>query len=805
MLGSAIRFARKLRGRTVRELRVRAGQAALARLEEIGGASDARLPTDGEFRRRLTTTLPPEATACGESFGRYLATRQVPFFAGALDAEATAALVADRWPAERLATIAAADRLRAGRFDLLGYRDLSFGDPIDWWLDPLAGRRAPDLPWRRVAYLSPDVVGDHKLVWELNRLQHLVTLARAYAATGDERYARCVADRLTAWMDANPPKRGVNWASSLEVGYRAIAWLWALTLCRRSPSLAPELVWRAWKYLAIHGRHLERYLSTYFSPNTHLTGEALALYYLGVSLPELRRAARWRAVGWRTLIAELDRQVRPDGVYFEQTTYYHRYTVDIYTHALVLGRAAGERIPERLEKALLSLLDHLRDVTRPDGHIPLIGDDDGGRLLPLDERPGDDVRAPLAVGAALFGRSDYAYVARGACGEVAWLLGEEGLRRLDDLGEHEPTHASRGYAAGGVFVMRDGWGRDASVAVIDCGPHGAGSCGHAHADALSFDLTVRGRPLLVDPGTYTYTVSAAERDDFRTTAAHNTVTLDGQSSSRASGPFSWHSRVDGAMERWIAHRRADLFVGRHDGFEPGGHERTMLALKGDYWVLVDRVTASAGQHACTAHFHAAPGSALYGDGALRAWLRSDDGAVRMLLSFGGDADEVECAQGWVSRAYGARERAPVCRVTARGTERMEIVTALVPAAPGARVECGEVAARGGRALRIAREGAWTDHVLLRTADWITCGEWATDARCAVIRAASNGGHGELLLLDVTGFDAPGLRIRTDARRECVELRCTNDGWHAVQGDGVRIEPEAAGGRRPGADAITRVD
>ena len=80
-----------------------------------------------------------------------------------------------------------------------------------------------------------------------------MTLGQAYWLTRDERYERVFATHLEAWMDANPPKDGVNWASSLEVAYRAIAWLWALELFRDSPLLTVEVVTRMLKYLCIHG------------------------------------------------------------------------------------------------------------------------------------------------------------------------------------------------------------------------------------------------------------------------------------------------------------------------------------------------------------------------------------------------------------------------------------------------------------------------------------------------------------------------------------------------------------------------
>src|SRR5437867_5799371 len=158
-----------------------------------------------------------------------------------------------------------------------------------------------------------------------------------------------------------------------------------------SAVLTETLVLRIVKFLAAHGRHIETYLSHYFSPNTHLTGEALGLFYLGTALPELRRAEHWRRLGLRILLEQLQIHVRPDGVYFEQTSYYHRYTTDIYMHLLLLARASDTRVPEGVEEKLSLLLNHLMWITRPDGSSPCYGDDDGGRLVVLGERRLDDL------------------------------------------------------------------------------------------------------------------------------------------------------------------------------------------------------------------------------------------------------------------------------------------------------------------------------------------------------------------------------------------------------------------------------
>src|SRR5438552_2208038 len=91
-----------------------------------------------------------------------------------------AAWVASQAPTHRRDVVAAAADPMQNRFDLLGYRTLWFGDPVDWHLDPVWACRSPRVHWSQVDPLDPEAVGDSKIVWELNRHQWLVRLAQAY-------------------------------------------------------------------------------------------------------------------------------------------------------------------------------------------------------------------------------------------------------------------------------------------------------------------------------------------------------------------------------------------------------------------------------------------------------------------------------------------------------------------------------------------------------------------------------------------------------------------------------------------------
>ena len=788
-LGSIVQRLGKLKGRSFVELRERFGQFASAELELRGMSPLVGEPTDTAFAELLDPVH-----ALGADTARHLrthfATRQTPaFFAGIRSGASARLMTQENWSAQHDQLIASAEKIMEGRFDLLGYTDLNFGSPIDWHFDPTSGRRAPRQHWSRIPYLDAALIGDHKVIWEINRHQHFVVLGRAFRVTGDARYARRFTQQLESWMDENPPKDGVNWASSLEVAYRAISWIWAIELFRESLALSPELLLRTLKYLHIHGRHLERYLSTYFSPNTHLTGEALGLFYLGCMLPELQRSAEWRALGWSILERYLPRQVFDDGVYFEQATYYHRYTVDIYLHALLLARAQGAQVPAAMSSRLALAAALLADITRGDGTIPAIGDDDGGQLVRLEERQLTDVRSTLATASVVLERPELAAVAGTVTEEVLWLLGPDGMRLATGyLSSPLPAHTSVLAPTGGYAIMRDGWGAEANHAVIDCGPLGAGNSGHAHSDALAIEITVAGCPALVDPGTYTYTGSRLDRDWFRNSAAHNTLTVDGQSASAAAGAFSWEHRADARADAWWSGGLVDWFSGSHFGFsrlpEPAEHRRRVVFVRGQYWVIIDTVLTE-GSHESIAHYHFAPDAEVRSLSADSATIdvSCTTGSRRLFFKAMGDVLTLDWGEDWVSPAYGRRVRAPLGRIFSRGTGRRDVIAVLAPVVGGQIATVKEIPANPGRAVRLDRPDS-RDLLLFGAGEILRADAVELNGDAAFLRRSAKDGRVESMALFGTRatLTVDDVVFHADVAAEAVRSAA---GWTVV-GDG-RVE------------------
>ncbi len=645
-----------------------------------------------------------------------------------------------------------AGRIIAGEYDLLGYRGLRFGTPLpDWHLDPVHSRRPPLAFWSAVPFLDP-LCGDHKIIWELNRHQHWLALGRAYwLANRDDARARFIAE-LESWMSENPPLAGINWASMLELAFRCLSWLWAIHFFT-DPAAHDDEPWLVDLLLGLDRQltQVERHLSYYFSPNTHLLGEALALYVAGRALPELAASDRRAALGRHILIDEIARQIAPDGGHCERSAHYHRYTLDFYSLALIVARLTNDAAAAgHFERATARLAFAARVLADDSGRLPHLGDDDGGALFPIAGRPVDDIADSLAVAAALVNRPDLQIGP--APEEAMWVL-----QSRPDVAAPDRV-ASTALPDTGYYISRS----DGAIhVVIDAGPHGYQNGGHAHADALSLTLTVRRLPLVTDPGTGCYTVDTAVRDRLRSSQLHNTVTIDNEPQSLPRGPFHWARVANGQAHRWRTNDGFDFFDGSHDGYAARVHRRRVLVLHSDAVVVADFIDGD-GIHDADAHWHLDARWAVRVDGS-RAVCRAEGEQVVMWTAhgnwsaFSGDSDS---GLGWQSPVYGVVEPATTLRTAYHGNTPAWIATVFDVSEAGAvqNVESIPVWSRAGTlahgfGLRITRS-AGVDLVLFAEptqgmdgdATW-RIGDLETDARMLFCRFASDASLTRLAMVD----------------------------------------------------------
>lgn len=579
-----------------------------------------------------------------------------------------------RLPAQMEAIVRRADKICNHQFDLLGYKELDYGEPIDWHLDAVHGKRAPRKIFHKVQYLSFAEVGDSKVTWELNRHQHLVTLAKAFRLTGDRRYADEISRQWRHWHTDNPYPVGINWASSLEVSFRSLSWLWAYHLLQGSagvPDFREEWV----RSLALHGRHIERYLSTYFSPNTHLLGEGVGLLFLGVLCPELAASERWKKLGWEIVLREAERQVQPDGFHFERSTYYHVYATDFFLHSVILATLNGIPVPPSLESRLEKMLNALFLLGRAGGPPPRFGDDDGGRLFDPSRNHSEHLLDPLATGAVLFERGDYKFAVSDLREETIWLLGAEGAQRWDNLESTRPKMDSADLASAGFYLLPSP--QPAAQLVLRAGPQGTQSGGHSHSDALSVCLQSHGRSLLLDPGTYEYVGEGNERDRFRGTEMHNTLRVDSANQSETATAFSWKRLTQSKTEQWAQGKNFDLVVASHDGYQrlplPVTHRRWVLSLQNGVYLIRD-VLNGQGKHQMDISWHLGQDLQLIKENVFR--VKGASHGLALLPAQGhGWAEEVR--KEYCSPAYGQKAPMTVLNFSTTATVPQEFAMLVV--------------------------------------------------------------------------------------------------------------------------------
>lgn len=580
---------------------------------------------------------------------------------------------------EPQAYVEAADRIAAGRLPAFG-SEIRFEGGPEWNRDPKTGVRAPLALGRAIDYRDESRVGDIKYLWEPNRHLHLVTLAQAYALTGAPRHAEVLRSHVRSWLDQCPHLRGPNWASSLELGIRLINWslVWEL-IGNRDDLLFAGAEGRRLRndWLTSISQHLAfiaSNLSRYSSANNHLVGEAAGLFIGALSWPLWPECKRYEELAAGILEQECRRQISDDGVHREQAFSYAQFVYDFFLLAALKGRANGREFSAGYWDRLELMLGFIAAIMDVDGQLPQVGDADDGYVVRLSPEPDFcPYRSLLATGAVLFERPEFKAKAGALDDKTRWLLGPE----ADDF-ERLPAAAlplplPRAFPHGGYYVLgTDLDGPDEVRVLMDVGPLGYLSlAAHGHADALSILMTIRGRQILVDPGTFAYHTQPEWRAYFKSTAAHNTIVVDGLDQSESGGNFMWVSHAPAECIEWHSTPEEDRVVGLHRGYErladPVVHRRAVRMLKGKSRIEIGDALLCSGGHTITRMWHFAEDCEVHleEDGAIR--VNSGDVQVRIAPEEPVEAQVyvASCAppRGWVSRHFD--QKAPASTVAWR--------------------------------------------------------------------------------------------------------------------------------------------
>jgi len=458
------------------------------------------------------------------------------------------------------------------------------------------------------SYMGSDIRAE----WETHRFSHLPSEARNCFNLKNFDGLKAICKEISEWIDQYPTGYSLQWTCAMEVAIRATNWLWAYQWLKRVIENDKDFQQKFFKSIQEHGKFIEQNLEVYLRMplGNHYLSNIAGLLNISILCPALRRAKRWKSFALREIQSQIAEQVFPDGFNFENSISYHRFVTEIFFYCAVLCRRYQIPLHRSYFHRLEKMFECIMYYNRPDGKTPGFGDADDGRWhIPdatMDAEPNDH-RNLLALGAVFFRRSDFKAVSDGHTDDVEPVFGKEGIKTFNSLPQDSIKQFSKAFPDSGIYIMRR---NDLYLAIMTQNNHAHQRQLHRHNDIFHFELCAGNAPFLVDSGTYCYTKDPEKRNNFRATAAHNTLTIDGmeQHDREKSEFFDLHRCGTVSVDKWEIGGSVETFTASYTRHAMDGksiiHKRTIQFFPKKYrFEMSDFIKGNPRQLDWYFHFH----------------------------------------------------------------------------------------------------------------------------------------------------------------------------------------------------------
>jgi len=572
-----------------------------------------------------------------------------------------------------------AEQVLQSRFSYFFKNWYSLGEKPDWFLNPVTGARASsDVHWCEIKDFDPRV-GDIKFIWEPSRFAWSYLLSRAYAVTRDEKYTQKFWELFEHWLDFNQPNTGPNYYCGQECSLRLMALVFAYFTFHESPVSTDDRKIKLLKAVAVHAERIDKNIQYAVSTRTnHSLTESTGLYTAGLLFPEFKKARRWRRRGKRILVRETLKQIFKDGSYIQHSMNYHRLMLQTLLWAIRLGELNNNAFPtvfsERVKKAVLFLYQMQDPAT---GRVPNYGSNDGALIFPLNTCDYLDYRPVIQSLYYLFYRKKL-YKHGPWDEDMLWFFGEE-------TSNASPAAIKQGtseFKAGGYFTLRgeNSWG------MIRCHSY---QTRPGQFDALHLDIWYQGRNIIRDSGSYMYNCEPPWKHYFSGTAAHNTVTVDGENQMTRGERFILYDWLQAGTPTLLTNKQNIYFSGAHFGYKRLGGDIThfrSVALSDELnaWIIVDDITGN-GSHTVNLYWQITGNflrfnedAAIFESDGKRTFLEILSPTAFTINYYNG---EKKIPAGFLSLYYGEREPASVLKVTTDRELPVRLISVISPGEP----------------------------------------------------------------------------------------------------------------------------
>jgi hypothetical protein len=629
------------------------------------GALDLTRPELAAVRRAVQSRNWPAARA---AWSQHLATRTTPHWLWSRRDKAALLKLCGDQPNGTAPWVAEANLVLERRFSFSGV-DHQFQGAIDW--------------------------GQFRNEWthQLSRFDYWRTLGKAWWVTGDARYAKDFVAILMDWVARNPVPDNTepSWRASgtvwrtLECGIRALSWLDAMEYFQDAPEFTPDAKFTMTRSLLEHARRLHRHNDRFRQGNWQVC-ETTGLFALGTMFPEFKESASWRDTALRLLVEHMQKDVYPDGMHWETSPGYHTWVMKEFLETALLARTNGIPTPGLLDRHEL-MFDALLHLAKPDRRYPPLGDAGTGTKT---------IEDAMGLGALLYQRGDMRSLAPDRIeADWVWLFGPKVAEDYARTKSTPANPASHRMSHVNYMVMRTGWTKSDKYLLFDGAPWGGGHC---HQDRLQVVVWAGGRDLLVDPGMYSYD-QPLSRTYLRKSEAHNVLTVDGREQP-ASDPavLAWHTSPAADFASAEIHDKA---------FK---HQRSVLFVRPDYWVVLDHVSGE-GEHDIARQFHFPLGPVV--TNATSAATQFPEGMNVSVHTT--DGATVSLRDGWIPTGSATAATNQVGVFTSRVKLPASFVTVITPVASGSAAPVVESLANPNalqRSVRVRFADGAVDHIVV---------------------------------------------------------------------------------------------
>lgn len=453
-----------------------------------------------------------------------------------------------------------ADKMLDNEFTFLNNLTYRFNCEIDWNINPFNYRL-----WN----------------FNLNYFDFLDTLYNAHKITGDDKYLDKGIELILSWIEKNN-KYDVNTWDPYVVSKRVFNFINFIVNVKEKYKI--EDLNKINNHIYTQGNYLNNNIEYHLDAN-HVIMDGKGLIFTGVYLNHSDLLKK----GMDILVTEYERQVLSDGGHYERSPSYQVEVLSHYVECyILLVKNKLNKKSEMLIKPIDKMSKYLTSIIMPNGNIPLLNDSS----LDYPFKADDLLQVcSIILNEKLFYSNQLSDYALSILDKVDInifnkLIGPKKNYNIENIILKES----------GYYIIKDFIKGEELYLLFDCGDGGPDyNLGHTHADSLNIILTIGNSELIIDSGTYTYKVGQ-DRNNYRSTLAHNTITIDNKNSSEIWGGFRVAKRAKSSLEKYMDNNKFTYIRAKHDGYckilnkDKIIHKREIIYIKQKGMFIVDSLS-----------------------------------------------------------------------------------------------------------------------------------------------------------------------------------------------------------------------